>query len=97
MLPVPTLDHVVVNVRERMDDAAALYRRLGFALTPLGRHTLGSINHLAMFGTDYMELLGVPPGEGGRKWAHEIERLFRAIPPRLEEPGELEEIEVVFE
>jgi hypothetical protein len=58
---VPTLDHVVVNVRDRMDDAAALYRRLGFTLTPLGRHTLGSINHLAMFGTDYMELLGVPP------------------------------------
>ena len=61
VLPVPTLDHVVVNVRDRMDDAAALYRRLGFTLTPLGRHTLGSINHLAMFGTDYMELLGVPP------------------------------------
>lgn len=65
-LPVPTLDHVVVNVREQMADAAAQYRRLGFQLTPLGRHTLGSINHLAMFGTDYMELLGVPEGEGGR-------------------------------
>lgn len=66
VLPVPTLDHVVVNVRDRMDDAASLYRRLGFTLTPRGHHTLGSINHLAMFGTDYMELLGVPEGEGGR-------------------------------
>lgn len=60
-LPVPTLDHVVVNVRDKMADAAALYRRLGFTLTPMGRHTLGSINHLAMFGTDYLELVGVPP------------------------------------
>jgi uncharacterized membrane protein YebE (DUF533 family) len=37
-----------------------------------------------------------PPAEGGRKWAQEIERLFRAIPPRLEETTG-EEIEVVFE
>jgi Glyoxalase-like domain len=66
VLPIPTLDHVVVNVREDMAAAAQQYRRLGFQLTPLGRHTLGSINHLAMFGTEYMELLGVPRGEGGR-------------------------------
>jgi len=37
-----------------------------------------------------------PPPEGGRKWAGEIERMFRAIPPRLEEDV-IEEIEVVFE
>jgi len=37
-----------------------------------------------------------PPPEGGRRWADEIERLFRAIPPRLEEDTG-EEIEVVFE
>ena len=61
-LPVPTLDHVVVNVRDGMAAAAEQYRRLGFTLTPLGRHTLGSINHLAMFGTDYLELIAVPPG-----------------------------------
>lgn len=36
------------------------------------------------------------PGDGGRNWAQELERLFRAIPPRLEEPTD-EEIEVVFE
>ena len=61
ILPVASLDHIVVNVRDRMDEAAGLYRRLGFTLTPQGRHTLGSINHLAMFGTDYLELVGVPP------------------------------------
>lgn len=64
-LPVPTLDHVVVNAQQRMDEAAVLYRRLGFTLTPRGHHTLGSINHLAMFGTDYMELIGAP--EGGER------------------------------
>lgn len=61
-LPLPTLDHVVVNVQDRMDDAAILYRRLGFTLTPRGHHTLGSINHLAVFGTDYLELIGIPAG-----------------------------------
>ena len=50
--PVPTLDHVVVNVHDRIDAAAETYRRLGFTLTPRGYHTLGSMNHLAMFGTD---------------------------------------------
>lgn len=60
-LPVPTLDHVVVNARDGLAAMAAQYRRLGFTLTPQGRHTLGSINHLAMFGTDYLELVGVPP------------------------------------
>ena len=36
---------------------------LGFTLTPRGHHTLGSMNHLMMFGTDYLELLGF--GSGG--------------------------------
>lgn len=61
-LPVPLIDHVVVNVAERMEQAASLYARLGFTLTPLGRHTLGTINHLAMFCPDYLELFGVPAG-----------------------------------
>ena len=65
-LPVPTLDHVVINVRDAMDDAAEIYRRLGFQLTARGYHTLGSINHLAMFGTDYLELVGLPKGATGR-------------------------------
>ena len=28
--PVPTLDHVVINVRDRIDEGADVYRRLGF-------------------------------------------------------------------
>jgi hypothetical protein len=66
-LPVPVFDHVVVNVQERMDEAEACYRRLGFTLTPRGHHTLGSINHLAIFGCDYLELIGLPPGGMGRR------------------------------
>ena len=62
MFPVPVLDHVVINVRDGLDAAAALYARLGFTLTSRGHHTLGSSNHLAILGTDYLELLGVQPG-----------------------------------
>ncbi len=54
----PVLDHVVVDVRDRIDEAAECFRSLGFQLTPRGHHTLGSVNHLAMFATDYLELLG---------------------------------------
>ncbi|HEY6433933.1 MAG TPA: VOC family protein [Acetobacteraceae bacterium] len=65
-LPVPTLDHVVVNVRDRLDEAHETYRRLGFTMTPRGHHTLGSMNHLAIFGTDYLELIAARPGDTGR-------------------------------
>jgi hypothetical protein len=62
-LPSPVLDHVVIDVRDRIDDAMQRFSSLGFVLTPRGHHTLGSVNHLAMFATDYLELLGF--GEGG--------------------------------
>jgi hypothetical protein len=57
-LPAPVLDHVVVDVRDRIDEAAHAFDVLGFQLTPRGHHTLGSANHLAVFATDYLELLG---------------------------------------
>jgi catechol 2,3-dioxygenase-like lactoylglutathione lyase family enzyme len=59
-LPSPELDHVVIDVRDRIDEAMRCFSALGFHLTPRGRHTLGSVNHLAMFATDYLELLGFP-------------------------------------
>ncbi len=55
-----TIDHVVINVRGEMDMAVEVFRNLGFTMTPRGFHTLGSINHLAMFNDNYLELLGVP-------------------------------------
>ena len=61
-LPVATLDHVVINARDDMDRAADIYRNMGFTLTERGYHSLGSMNHLAMFGTDYLELIAIPKG-----------------------------------
>ena len=56
------LDHAVINVKFEMDRAAPLFEGLGFTITPRGYHSLGSINHLMIFGTDYLELIGLPAG-----------------------------------
>ncbi|MEZ2223866.1 VOC family protein [Rhizobium sp. RCC_161_2] len=61
------LDHAVIGVLDQLDSAAAVYRKLGFKLTPRGYHTLGSINHLAVFGENYLELLGFPPGDDKKR------------------------------
>lgn len=53
------IDHLVVDVRDRFEEGQRRYRALGFELTPIGRHSLGSSNTLAVFGRDYIELLGV--------------------------------------
>jgi len=63
MLTIPTLDHVVVNLRDQIDDGQETYRRLGFTLTPRGFHSAGSMNHLAIFGTDYLELIAARPDD----------------------------------
>src|SRR3954471_9352820 len=61
---LPILDHLVFDVRDRMAEGAARMAALGFQLTPMGRHSLGSANHLTVFAEDYLELLGtdVPGG-----------------------------------
>jgi len=69
----PVLDHAVINVMGGLDEAAAQYTRLGFQLTERGHHTLGSSNNLAIFGTNYLELLGYLPGRETMRadlWAH---------------------------
>jgi Glyoxalase-like domain len=60
------LDHTVINVGYEMDRAAEIYKGLGFYLTDRGYHSLGSINHLMMFGTDYLELIGLPEDSKGK-------------------------------
>ncbi len=55
------VDHAVINVMTRMDAAVERFSSLGFTLTERGFHSLGSINHLMMFGTDYLELVGIEP------------------------------------
>ena len=57
------LDHTVINVKVDMDAAKALFGKLGFTLTPRGYHSHGSMNHLMMFGTDYLELIDIPEGK----------------------------------
>ena len=53
------IDHVVIAVND-IAQSADRFRRLGFTLTPHGRHTTGSENHCIMFERDYFELLSVP-------------------------------------
>ncbi|MFT3800041.1 MAG: VOC family protein [Burkholderiaceae bacterium] len=67
----PRIDHVVINVGRRLDDAQARFERLGFQLTPRGHHSRGTSNHLAILGTDYIELIGVEPSRTGVvDWGH---------------------------
>lgn len=55
------LDHAVITVRERMDEAEAIYARMGFTLTARSFHAAGSCNHLMVFQDDYLELIAFPP------------------------------------
>jgi len=53
------LDHVIIGVRD-LERARMGWTRLGFTLTPRGRHLgQGTANYCIMFGRDYLELLGV--------------------------------------
>lgn len=56
---VQGIDHVVIAVGD-IAEAGSAFGRLGFTLTPRGRHTTGSENHCIMFQRDYFELLAVP-------------------------------------
>lgn len=53
------MDHAIVCVHD-LDQAKDTFERMGFTLTPRGHHSLGSENHLAMFGSDYLELFALP-------------------------------------
>src|SRR5215831_14766162 len=53
------IDHVVVGVRD-LEQARLAWARLGFTLSPRGRHIgQGTANYCIMFVSDYVELLGV--------------------------------------
>jgi catechol 2,3-dioxygenase-like lactoylglutathione lyase family enzyme len=54
------LDHIVINTRDRTDQAVTFFENMGFIVTPRGYHTMGSINNTIVFKTDYLELLGYP-------------------------------------
>jgi hypothetical protein len=63
-MPVPRIDHVVIDVGDRLDEAARRYQALGFHPTERAQHSLGSCNQLCVFGRDYLEFLS--PGSGAR-------------------------------
>src|SRR5271163_3683044 len=53
------IDHVIIAVRE-LEDARTAWSRLGFTLSPRGRHIgQGTANYCVMFPSDYLELLGI--------------------------------------
>jgi hypothetical protein len=53
------IDHVIVGVRD-LDRARIGWTRLGFTLSPRGRHIgQGTANYCIMFPADYVELLGI--------------------------------------
>ncbi len=57
--PIGGFDHVIVGVAD-LGAARDTYRRLGFTLSPRGRHFgWGTANYCIMFESDYIELLGI--------------------------------------
>ena len=53
------IDHGLIGVRD-LEAARANWERLGFSLTPQGRHTgWGTANYCMMFEDDYLELIGL--------------------------------------
>lgn len=67
---VSGIDHVVILVRD-LDRARERFARLGFTVSPMGRHSehMGTANHTIMLREDYFELLGVlRPTEANARW-----------------------------
>ena len=53
------IDHVIVGVRD-LERARIEWGRVGFTLSPRGRHIgQGTANYCIMFASDYVELLGI--------------------------------------
>lgn len=54
-------DHAVLNLHYDLDAGEELFNSLGFKIAPRGYHSLGSMNHLIVFETNYLELIGLDP------------------------------------
>ena len=66
------LDHIVVDVRDRLDEAAEAFEQLGFTVNEPSENTFGMINRLCVLRNAYIELLGVGPRASGerRDWSN---------------------------
>jgi len=64
MEPIAGIDHVIIGVRD-LETARSNWSRLGFTLSPRGRHIdQPTGNYCIMFPTDYIELLGIVDADG---------------------------------
>ncbi|ARP85619.1 VOC family protein [Bordetella genomosp. 9] len=57
------LDHAVIMVRDRLEEAAPHFTGQGYTLSETALHNLGSWNRLMVLEHAYIELLGWPPGK----------------------------------
>jgi len=55
-------DHLVIIARDKIIPVANNLRQLGFHLTEMAKHNLGSCNQLAMLSSSYVEVLGWEEG-----------------------------------
>jgi glyoxalase-like protein len=86
------IDHVILGVRD-LERARMGWTRLGFALTPRGRHLgQGTANYCIMFARDYLELLGfVEKDEHAARLAAFLARREGAMAVALAPEGRPEE------
>jgi Glyoxalase-like domain len=55
-------DHIVIIARDKIFPVAQRLANLGFQLTPMAKHNLGSCNQLVMLSNAYVEVLGWEEG-----------------------------------
>jgi len=72
------VDHVIFYAGQRLAELASFFERVGFTLTPLGRHSSGSVNRLAILHGQYLELVGFEPGTPAT-----VRPELQALPPGL--------------
>lgn len=59
------LDHILIGVRD-LSEAARSYNKLGFKVTPEGKHPgRGTHNRLVVFGPEYLELISIHDSSQG--------------------------------
>ena len=59
------LDHMLIGVRD-LSQTARDYNKLGFKVTPEGRHPgRGTHNRLVVFGPEYLELISIHDASQG--------------------------------